>query len=90
MCFSPDGKRLASGSADKTVKVWEVQTGQEALTLKGHTSGVWSVCFSPDGKRLASASGDKTVKVWDAATGGRPSSSTGTPKASGARLQPRR
>ena len=69
MAFSPDGKRLASASYDETVKVWDAATGQETLTLKGHTSAVTSVAFSPDGKRLASASGDGTVKVWDAATG---------------------
>jgi len=63
--FSPDGKRLASASADMTVKVWDAATGQESLTLKGHTDPVWSVTFSPDGKRLASASNDQTVKVWD-------------------------
>jgi WD40 repeat protein len=68
VAFSPDGKRLLSGSF-QTVKVWDAQTGQKTLTLKGHTLGVKSVAFSPDGKRLASASEDKTVKVWDAQTG---------------------
>jgi WD40 repeat protein len=66
VCFSPDGRCLASGSEDRTVKVWEAQTGQEILTLKGHTREVMSVAFSPDGRRLASASYDHTVKVWDA------------------------
>ena len=55
MAFSPDGKRLASASGDGTVKVWDAATGQETLTLKGHTGVVSSVAFSPDGKRLASA-----------------------------------
>ena len=54
-----------SGSADKTLKVWDAQTGQETFTLKGHSDIVSSVSFSPDGKRIVSGSYDKTVKVWD-------------------------
>ena len=56
------------GSGDTTLKVWDAQTGQETLTLKGHSSGVTSVSFSPDGKRIvsgSSGSNDKTLKVWD-------------------------
>jgi WD40 repeat protein/serine/threonine protein kinase len=71
MAYSPDGHRLASGSMDNTVKVWDAQTGRELLSMPGHTDYVLNVAFSPDSKRLASASAtkDKTVKVWDVQTG---------------------
>jgi WD40 repeat protein/tRNA A-37 threonylcarbamoyl transferase component Bud32 len=69
VAFSPDGKRFASSGFDGTVKVWDVATSNQALTLRGHSDAVRGVAFSPDGKRLASASRDGTVKVWDAATG---------------------
>ena len=66
VAFSPDGRRLASGSRDKTVKLWDAATGTELLTLKGHSKALASVAFSADGKSLASGGGDKTVKLWDA------------------------
>ncbi len=69
VAFSADGKRLATASLDKTAKVWDVETGQELLTLAGHDDRVMGVAFSPDGKLLATASWDNTAKVWDAATG---------------------
>ena len=67
--FSPDGKRLASASFDRTVRVWDVAAHKTELTLTGHSDFVYSVAFSPDGKWLVSASKDRTVKLVDAATG---------------------
>jgi WD40 repeat protein len=69
VAFSPDSQRLASASADTTVKVWDAATGREVLTLRGHLAQVQSVIFSPDGRRLVTGSGDGTVKVWDTASG---------------------
>ena len=60
--FSPDGTRIASGSNDKTVKVWSVESGKCVTTINGHSRGVMSVSFSPDGQWIATGSGD-TVKV---------------------------
>ena len=54
VAFSPDGKRIVSGSEDETLKVWDAVSGQVTLTLKGHSSSVNSVGFSPDGKRIVS------------------------------------
>ncbi|MBV8885687.1 MAG: WD40 repeat domain-containing protein, partial [Chroococcidiopsidaceae cyanobacterium CP_BM_RX_35] len=62
--FSPDGKTIASGSADKTIKLWSI-SGKLLKTLPD-TDQVWGVEFSPDGTMLASASNDKTVKLWSA------------------------
>ncbi|KAL2890721.1 Vegetative incompatibility protein HET-E-1 [Ceratocystis lukuohia] len=67
--FSNDGQRLASGSYDSTVKIWDATSGACLQTLEGHHSSVESVVFSNDGQRLASGSRDKTVKIWDATSG---------------------
>jgi WD40 repeat protein/serine/threonine protein kinase len=75
VAFSPDGRRIISGSAAESpnisgeIKVWDAESGQETLTLNGHTERVRSVVFSPDGRRIVSGSFDKTLKVWDAESG---------------------
>jgi len=70
LVYSPDGKRLVTGSADENVKLWDTTTGQEVFTLTGHSRQVIGVAFSPDGRRLASCSYGSgrydEVRVWDA------------------------
>lgn len=69
LAFSPDGRFLASGSWDHTIKVWDVNTGNLLQTLQGHQDLVLSIAFSPNGLLLASGSADKTIKLWDVNTG---------------------
>ncbi len=70
VAWSPDGTRIASGSDDGTVQVWNATDGGHVFTYHGHSSGVAAVAWSPDGTRIASGGGDHTVQVWDAADGG--------------------
>ena len=71
VAVSPDGKYLASGSADKTLIIWDAKSGEKLKTLEGHYDYVRSVCWSPDGKYLASGAQDSTVIIWDANNGQR-------------------
>jgi WD40 repeat protein len=68
IAFSPDGKLLASGGDDHTVRLWDVATGKELRKFTGHEGTVQALAFSADGKRLATASEDTTVLIWDVAT----------------------
>jgi len=69
VAYSPDGRWLVSGSSDKTLKVWDTESGREQITLVGHTRTITSASFSPDGRWIVSASYDKTLKLWDASSG---------------------
>jgi WD40 repeat protein len=64
VAYSPDGSKITSGSWDKTVKIWDAESGRELLTLEGHASRVRSVAYSPDGRRIVSGSDDNTLKIW--------------------------
>src|SRR5262249_4259787 len=68
LAFSSGGKLLASGGEDEMVRLWDVNTGQECGTLKGHQGNVNAVAFipaAPDSKLLASAGDDRTIRIWD-------------------------
>jgi WD40 repeat protein len=67
--YSPDGTQLATAGMDGIAKVFDAATGNEILTLSGHTDSIFGLAYSPDGTRLATASHDRSVNVWDAATG---------------------
>ena len=69
LAFSPDGRTLASGSADSTVRLWDLAAKKPLRVLRGHTDRVHAVAFSPDGQRLASGSYDYTVRLWNVASG---------------------
>jgi WD40 repeat protein len=64
IAFSPNERTLASGSWDKTIKIWQLNTGEELHTFRGHSDRVYSVAFSPDGQTLASSSSDAIIKIW--------------------------
>jgi WD40 repeat protein/serine/threonine protein kinase len=77
MAFASDGRTMASGSFDNSIRIWDVVTGHTLKTLNGHTGGVMAVAFSPDGTSLVSGGGDWSMRIWDVATGTTRSTITG-------------
>lgn len=69
VAFTPDGENFATGSDDRTIKIWNSNSLQEIRTLKGHKNWVYSVAISRDGRTLVSGSKDNTVKIWNLYTG---------------------
>jgi WD40 repeat protein len=69
LAWSPDSTRIASGSRDKTVQVWNAADGSKVYSYRGHSGTVYGLAWSPNGTRIASGSGDNTVHVWNAADG---------------------
>ncbi|ODV66373.1 WD40 repeat-like protein [Hyphopichia burtonii NRRL Y-1933] len=65
VCFSPDGKLLATGAEDKLIRIWDLTTKRIIKILRGHEQDIYSLDFFPDGDRLVSGSGDRTVRIWD-------------------------
>ncbi len=63
--MTPDGRKAVSASGDRTLKVWDLERGEEVRTLKGHSGWVYAVAVTPDGRKAVSASNDQTLKVWD-------------------------
>lgn len=69
VAFSPDGLTLASGGAERLVRMWDIETGRLLRSLRGHTNDIRAIVFTPDGQTLATASEDRTIRLWNPKTG---------------------
>src|SRR5262249_34888117 len=69
MALDPVGGKLATGTDQGTVKLWDLRTGELRASLPGHKGGIYAVAFAPDGRTLASAGDDRTIHLWHLATG---------------------
>lgn len=70
VAYSPDGTHVVSGSSDKTIRIWDVETGESVgESLRGHTGEILSIVYSSNGRHIVSGSSDKTIRIYDAETG---------------------
>ena len=70
MSYSPNGSHIVTGSGDRTIRIWDAETGTTVgEPLKGHTEAVSGVAYSPNGRQIISGSYDGTIRIWDAETG---------------------
>jgi len=69
LAITPDGKHIVSGSLDRTIKIWDMKSGECINTLEGHTNSIFSLSITPDEKHIVSGSWDDTIKIWDFKSG---------------------
>lgn len=69
VCFSPDGKFLATGAEDRLIRIWDIENRKIVMILQGHEQDIYSLDYFPSGDKLVSGSGDRTVRIWDLRTG---------------------